>query len=299
MFKISTLLFIFLFSSCELLLKKEEAHSIFSSQLLKSFSFSSELTINKDLETKEVISRPVGTWLRLVRSEKFCLDYKVPTKKVDGVLSISKCESLPVKKAISQIEGIRNFKFSLSNNFKSNKKIRNANYGLNLSYEFYGANKKINVLAFNLLRKDHFDAITYKKYESHAEYRWKKGLRISSDETISTRSTPWVGSGDNDYLHGKINFCYRVDSSCKEIQENICDECLNGWIEIVDFKCPGGSSKVCAPLECGDKGMPACPRGTHWKGVQLSDMCFNDSPAGYCKKGLKTICDENKILTCI
>lgn len=299
MFKINLLCTLIFIASCDFPMNKEEKSDVFRAYFLKSFSFVDSLIMNKSYSEKSVVSRPVGTWVRLVESKSRCLDYKIPTSKYDGVLSISKCEKLPVEKPIFKLEEIRNLKISLSDNIISSKEIRNANYGLNLSYEFLGKHRKLRVLTFNLKRIDHFSVDPFYKYDSHSTKRWKNGLRVKNNESLVLRDSSWEGSSKNDYLQKKINFCFRVDHECSIVKKNTCDSCLNGWVEVVDYNCDGESSKVCAPLECGAKGMPACSRGTHWKGIKLKDMCFNDSPAGYCQKGLKTICDENKILSCI
>ncbi|WP_127716472.1 hypothetical protein [Halobacteriovorax sp. HLS] len=304
MFKIKFLLILILLTSCHFTYTKSEKEVLFSSELIKQFSFEHIIDINKNYINKSSINRPVGTWVRLIETENICLDYRIASSTIDGELRLSeknqKCQDLPVGEYISDLSSIRNLKIDFKTDTVEGKKVRNANYGLTFSYDYIGEKKVYAIPMFNLKRSKYFDKVKYEKYDSYATHRWQKGLRINPEGRVKIRTSSWIGSSKNDYIHKKINFCHRVDSSCNEVIENTCDECLNNWIEVVDYNCPTGSSKICAPLSCGQRGMPACPRGTFWKGITtMVDLCFTDSPAGYCDEGLSTICDENKILTCI
>lgn len=306
MFKISFNISILLFFlvSCDFLYQEDEKREIFNASLIKSLSFENDINFNKSYLENVNVERPVGTWVRLIESESHCIDYRIPSKISKGELNISlkfeECEQMPVTKKYASLKNISDFKMNFTNNFINGKKVRNANFGVTISYKHFEENVQFKVLTFNLKRSTYFDKEIFKKYDSHAIIRWKKGLRVSGSSQKNLRSSPWPGSSKNDYLHRKINFCYRVDNRCEVTLKNHCNECLNGWISVVDVNCSNsGGSKICAPLECGKRGMPACPRGSFWKGLEMSDLCFNDSKAGYCESGLKTICDENKILTCI
>jgi hypothetical protein len=298
---LTILLFI---SSCEFLYKESERKNLFIGHLKNSLSFEHEVEINENYFSKGLVDRPVGTWVRLVETEGRCVDYKIPSRVSEGELVISskelKCDEMPVQNKIASLKNVSKLDLKFTTNIIKGKKIRNGNFGYSFSFKYLNEDVVVKVLAFNLIRSDYFDKVKFEKYDSHSTYRWQKGLRVHKEDRSRLRSAPWKGSTKNDFLHGKINFCYRVDNQCNVTLENHCNDCLNGWVDVVDVNCNNsGGSKVCAPLKCGKRGMPACPRGSFWKGIQMTDLCFNDSDAGYCEKGLKTICDENKILTCI
>ena len=293
-----------LFVSCDFLYKEHEKREMFKGELLKELSFEHNFKLNKSYLGKDEITRPVGTWVRLIETEGGCIDYKIPSKLSVGELVISskvlKCQDMPVSIKKSYLKNISNLKIKLTNDTIRGKKIRNENFGFSISYKHFKKDISFKIRTFNINRNNYFEKKKFKKYDSHSTHRWKDGLRVLNSSRLKTRSTPWPAPSKDDIINNKINFCYRVDNQCNVILKNHCNECLNGWVDVVDFNClNSGGSRACAPLVCGTRGMPACPRGSFWKGLEMTDLCFSDSDAGYCEKGLKTICDENKILTCI
>lgn len=308
MFKIKLifLLLITLLTSCEKFFTDEEHSIVFEKSLISSLSFDSDFKFNSKFPLNKTILRPVGVWQRLLETKNYCLDYRLPSKKKSGVLSLSKvnseglCLPLPVDTSLVRLKEVSDFKIVLLNDHLNGKKIRNGVYGIELFFKYKKDQRNIKISLINLKREVFSKKNEFSKYESSGTKMKRKGLRVSREGEIRLRSMPWLKSvSSNESSKGSLNFCERIDSSCETIGKSTCNECEGGWLPVVDFNCPNGGSKVCAPMECGKKGMPACVRGTRWKGVEMHDLCFDDSPAGFCEGELKTICDDNKILVCI
>jgi len=304
--KFTLLIFLIFVSSCKRFFTDDELVTVFEGTLISSLSFESKFLLNPKFPANKDISRPIGVWQRLITTDNFCVDYRIPSKKKKGILSLAKtnsfgvCPTLPVITPVVILENISEFKMSLSNDFISGKKIRNGTYGFKFNYKYKSEPKSLSISLMNMERQTFPEKENYKKYESFGSKRWKKGLRVTRSSQRKLRTKLWPsGIEHNDDSKAPLIFCERVDNSCKTIETNTCSECLKGWLPVVDFNCPNGGSKVCAPLPCGRKGMPACPRGTRWKGVEMHDLCFDESPAGFCVGELKTMCDENKVLICI
>jgi hypothetical protein len=88
--------------------------------------------------------------------------------------------------------------------------------------------------------------------------------------------------------------CYEVDANCKVVKNN-CDQCPNGFFEIIDSNCPGGGTRYCGSQLCGVKGDYACYRGKRYSGYTL-DYCVNDSPVGFCNKLYRIRCLGKKLI---
>lgn len=95
------------------------------------------------------------------------------------------------------------------------------------------------------------------------------------------------------------DLCHGVNSNCQDVVGYRCENCPEGFYEVVDFNCPQGGSKYCGVDNCGKKNEPACPRGYKILGSKLKSLCFDGSPAGLCGPGLETFCNEDNILICI
>ncbi|OUR93493.1 hypothetical protein A9Q84_18645 [Halobacteriovorax marinus] len=299
------LIFILIFTtSCKQLFTDDELGLVFEKTLISSLSYESTFKINAAFPLGKTISRPVGVWQRLLETDNYCMDYRIPSKKKTGIITLVKkeansiCPALPIYEPFLSLDNISDFNFKLLNNFISGKKIRKATYGMSLTFLYKNEKRKIEITLVNMNRKIFKENHDFLKYQSFGTKYWKKGLRISRVKNRKIRTNPWLVQSLKKDSSGELNFCERVDRTCKVIGKNSCYECLAGWIPVVDFNCPNGGSKVCAPIDCGKKGMPACPRGTKWKGVEMLELCFDNSPAGFCEGELKTMCDDNKVLIC-
>lgn len=245
-------------------------------ELDKNLSFQNEIVMNSNYvstKTGNIIKHPPGTWLELLRTKEICLFYKTPFKDKKGILKIAsnqlgKCDE--IAKSNFEFEKIEELEVSF------NKETSN------LEFKFKIENKELikNISLLNFKRVTKF-----KKYSSNVPSLKYNNVTLNE---ITTNAT----------LEDK-QLCHGVNSNCNSVVENTCDNCPNGFHEVVDYNCPQGGSKYCGHIDCGQKNMPACPRGYEILETKLTSLCFDGSPAGYCAPGLKTFCNEEKILVCL
>jgi hypothetical protein len=250
-----------------LTLFSEQDTSIFELKLLESFSSMDSITqIYPELEKKTVVARPPNTILDLFSYQAggqiFCLTYRTPYTDIQGELTLwrGKCDDKLLKEA--EIKEIKELEIQY--------KVDEKKLSMHLEMR-KGSAHQIDVTNRNRI---YFGQFTPAKRES-------------------------MGTNpDLKYKDGEATFCHRMNENCQEVISNQCDRCAYGWYEVVDYSCPGvGGSKICGPSRCGERGEPACVRGLQ-HGVPPFDICSEGSNAGFCQKGLETICDENKILIC-
>jgi hypothetical protein len=48
--------------------------------------------------------------------------------------------------------------------------------------------------------------------------------------------------------------------------------------------------------KCGRAGFPACIRGYVASKLDPNAFCINDSPVGFCQKGLRVVCLNNQLM---
>lgn len=90
--------------------------------------------------------------------------------------------------------------------------------------------------------------------------------------------------------------CYKVKDGC-EVEENICNKCKNKiYTPVVGSNCRSSYNKICGDLSCGGLYENACIRGFNASKLKYH-YCFNDSPVGYCRDGLRVVC-KDFILKC-
>ncbi len=288
-------------SSCNFLYKDEERIQSFDNILKVKLTFENNFNGNSKFINGKVIERPAGSWQRLLTTENFCLNYKIPLSKKNGVLQLvstlkdGSCPTLPTKKEVISIEGISNLKVKFSTDHIQGKPVRNGIFGISLSYKYNTKLRKLDITLPNKKRSQSYIKSQLVKYSSSGTYRLDKGVRITKDSMKRLRTSLWYGEWESK----EITFCERKNNQCEIIGNSNCDECLYGWDYLVDYNCSGGGSKACSPVECGQKGKPACVRGILWSGRDMRELCFDDSPAGFCQDDLRTICGEDGVLICI
>jgi hypothetical protein len=103
-------------------------------------------------------------------------------------------------------------------------------------------------------------------------------LRIT-DESFENESNKYLGRLSDRFSRGSSIRCEQVSKDCRTIGENRCDECRYGWYQVVDYQCAQGGSKFCGQNHCGEKGEPACPRGSKVVSVEEAGICQNDLTA--------------------
>ena len=92
--------------------------------------------------------------------------------------------------------------------------------------------------------------------------------------------------------------CQKVDDQCQVIGKSTCAQCRYGYFPVVGNKfCPETGTYACGPNFCGEANWPACWRGFVANEEEANDHCFDESKAGYCHHGLRTMCRDG-ILYC-
>lgn len=282
---------LFLSLSCQ---KKESVSfdlaSFNSLHLSETLRFQDMRKINK-----EAYVHPKNTWLTIFRTEigdkRFCLNYKTPYEK-KGVLELRQsdgaCDHYKGE-LVSRLEKIN----QLVVYFK-NEEQRVHGIGIIPPFElvlsFY-ENDKQRLIKIPMMQIE--DKRILSRYSLGLKEKRIRGLSFRKN----TRSEIFKMSGL--YSEKKAIICHKVNKKCQDETPNECSKCPYGSYEVVDFNCKQGGSKYCAPSFCGTRGEPACARGFEFTGTKRKDLCFSGSPAGYCQPGLKTYCDENKILVCL
>jgi hypothetical protein len=219
------------------------------------------------LSTKEIeveagdLNWPPYIWKRVLKTEEHCLWYRTPHDEEPGILRL-------VRSTICDSES---YELEYLVELRDITELR-INRRMSLRFEF--TYKRDHRLSF---------AVSTLNLQEH-----DRALEIHSGPPLpQTR----ISSGA---------FCRRVNEECEIVIEDQCQLCEQGWIQIIDYHCPLGGSRLCATDHCGARGEPACPRGTrHLIGEIPQTLCFENSDAGFCEIGLTTSCDERGILICL
>lgn len=275
-------LFIFLFlimSSCQ----KDFSIGLKSrnDKLQGLLNYAHDIKFNQNLINKGVVESPPNTWVSLISFQNLkkyhCLFYKIPYGDKKGILKVvssefKKCNAFD--KGENLVEEITGFYFNFSMEESSSEKG-------SLVVGFQGEEKEELVIPL-------FNNTTERKPRQYSNQ-----LDMSFVDDVAIGNAPKVKKIKSGSL------CHGVNRECMDIVANKCDLCEEGAYEVVDFNCPQGGSKYCGTNKCGEKNMPACPRGYKVLETKLSSLCFDGSPAGFCKPGLHTFCNEDNILICL
>ncbi|PIK13961.1 hypothetical protein [Halobacteriovorax sp. JY17] len=290
--------------SCDRLYKSNELISQFENHLKLAFTLESGFSENSSFTTGNIIERPAGSWQNLISSDHYCLNYKIPVTNKEGILQIVEklseqdCPSLPTSNELISVEGIKKLKVKFSTDHIQGKSVRNGVYGITMSYLFKEKERIVNITLPNKLRSKDYIRANLAKYSSSGTYRQSKGVRITQANRQTLMTSLWFGDWDLKERE-EIDFCEKKNDRCEITGSSNCGDCLYGWEYLVDYNCVGGGSKACSPVKCGEKGRPACPRGVLWSGKDIQELCFDDSPAGFCQDDLQVICGEDGVLICI
>ena len=266
--------------------------------------------------TDMAIDRPVLTWrailgLKLIAEDAsyykyHCLFYRVPHKNKKGILKVveteEKCTDPVGKSVFSQLRGVEDLKiffYDTKQRLKNGKILGPLTLYLHMKHE-----KEIKWQQFPFVnlkkgrdKKRYRSSVVKRKYPGlilwparEGQIDFKKRL-----EMVDFKRTH-LGNIDDDYAKGEAVVCHRIDDNCNTIGTMDCDLCRYGHFEVAGSRCPQTNIKICGINRCGTRGWPACPRG---KIAIKSKGCVNGSRAGFCEPGLRTFCDENKILVCL
>lgn len=291
--KILSLLILFLLSFQQTVAKEASSFSdVLFNRIYLASKFVTELT---DSLNHSAIVKPPNTWVTLARFEvgdkKYCLTYKVPYDNL-GTIELRQSGG-----ACDHFNGMLIHKLTdVQDVMIFFKEVENRHIALGSGdaftfYLLYEKDKQKMRIEVPLLEIK--GAREFKRYSNVARSSFLRGASFRKDPRTIFKDI----SGK--YVDEKSVLCHKVSKGCVDTGPNECDKCPNGWYEVVDYNCKQGGTKFCAPSYCGDKGEPACLRGFEFTGTDRDDLCIADSPAGYCRPGLKTYCDENKILVCL
>lgn len=305
--KVLILLF-FLFVSCQ----RNEGRQKLEASLLTNIPFSLWLegvypNVNKDKE----ITSPPNTWVRVFQStllnengekENHCIFYKVPGKNA-GVLryvqSLGSCLENYGSGVIADWDQIISLKvWRPAFERKIFKKVLKPGH-----FYFTGKDKEgdffIEIPLYNLKLKRKLE-----RHSSTATPNMLESIFISKKQNPkSTKShSKLLGEFEDNYRDKTSIVCQEFSKDCKETIPFKCNECKFGWYSAVGIStCGGQFTRFCGVNRCGQRGMPACPRGmdsAKRMGLDNVMLCYDGSPMGYCEVGLKTVCD-GKILVCL
>lgn len=205
-----------------------------------------------------------------VTVKNHCVYYQVPFKEIPGILSVEEmragtnCSETATGQSWLEIDGVKNFKATLEN-FK-------------LHFDFEKSGKKFSWV---FLLPNLEGGLIHEKIEPIKEKKWKTGLSFLriNDETFLNQNNKYLGKLSDRMSTGTAIRCQQMDKNCNQVGENRCDDCRYGWYQVVDFNCPQGGSKFCGQNHCGEKGEPACPRGTKVIGQDEEGICQSDLTA--------------------
>ncbi len=301
--KVSFLLILLLVvSSCS----KDTETRLFKAGLFNSLISTSKLDIIEAdlLNTNTAIKRPPFAWKPLFvatvedkrGASPLCFFYRTPHRDLLGELRLVPLKNLKECRAVVDPAG----EFALASLsdiselklFKGGRDLSDEEIALEFLY--HGEKIRIQIPFYNLQQKKAF-----KRFSSAAKKSLLTGVRIKTDialtdsEIISSKSLLPIAKD-------APTICHRVDSECKEVSPNICNRCQYGWFPGASgVSCKGGGTKYCRPNTCGEKGMPACPRGLNHRTYKSEDVCMPDSPNAFCRDGLRVVCNERKELICL
>lgn len=199
-----------------------------------------------------------------------CVYYQVPYKQMPGKLSVeelkanSSCAETATGDSWLEVDNIKNLKVTLEN-FK-------------LHFDFENSGKKIS---WSFLLPNLEGPLVHEKFEPVKEKKWRSGLSLlrTNADTFVNQNNKYLGKISDRMSRGTAIRCQQIDKNCNQVGEDRCDECRYGWYQVVDYNCPQGGSRFCGQNHCGEKGEPACPRGTKVVGGDDAGICQNDLTA--------------------
>ncbi|MCO4793172.1 MAG: hypothetical protein KC493_05650 [Bacteriovoracaceae bacterium] len=304
--KMTLILFCLMFlSSC----LQEKEKIIFEREVLNSLPFSSQLLklspkVNRDSE----ILRPPNTWINLVETISLnengenvfhCLFYKV-TGKEEGVIRYithnQSCFENYQDGSLTDLKKVTEFKFWIPVfDKKIFGKLLKRGY-LYLIGKRDGTSFSIEIPLFNIGLKSN-----WKRFSNNLSDNIFKGVFVSKSlKPSSRRANQTLGKIADNYRDKKIEVCHEFARDCTETMSFRCDKCRYGWYSAIGVStCPGQYIRFCGVNRCGERGQPACPRGIESARKMEIDnamLCYDGSPLGFCRRGLKTVCDGRTLI---
>ncbi|MBL7663643.1 MAG: hypothetical protein JNM93_00805 [Bacteriovoracaceae bacterium] len=254
-----------------------------------------QFEITNELAKKnETITEPKNIWLPILKykniaQQEFCLLYKTPFKGEDeksiGELALTrvtgKCEFTSVKNSLVHISNIHYLKVTM----KAPTIIFDYEAGLDKTRP-----EKLSV-TFNRLQPN-YTGYKNKKLADGFFPAALEGVILLPEPLKFVRAKPME-------ITSKINldkaeFCEKYNTACGAIISQ-CETC-EGFTEVVGGDCWGKYDKICSRFECGQKGLPACPKQAQMTNKTLR-KCSELKQLGTCSNGAAPEC-EGGYLVC-
>jgi hypothetical protein len=225
-------------------------------RLSKSFKTNKDF-VGKDGEVKGVPSSWVNILeINSIGSQKWCLNYRIPFKHKLGILRLSNA-----KKCLNSVMEKTPFEIDKVKSIK------------------VSAIKELVRLKLN-----------DKRYQF---FRMTIGKLVSfNDRKVRTKNVigPKFLNDSKDIL-----ICHDFDKNCNERVSNKCNQCQYGYFSGAASECAGKAAKYCGISRCGERNMPACPRGNVHTDIVALTGCQNGSLSGFCQGGLIIVCENGQL----
>ncbi|MDA9793045.1 hypothetical protein N9B72_00530 [Bacteriovoracaceae bacterium] len=214
-----------------------------------------------DIKINENISGAKSSWINIAKlkefnKEQWCLNYKVPFNSTNGELKL-------VKHDICTESYFTKTEFSI---------------------------KKIQTL--KVTRVEHgFNLILNNKTKDFTQI---PDVEILSNNGVSKSLVNTIGAS---FLvsHKDLLICHDFNRDCSERVKNKCKLCQYGWFSGAASMCHGATVKYCGVSRCGQRNMPACPRGEKHSDIVALQGCQNDSTSGFCEQDLIIVCENGQL----
>lgn len=232
------------------------------------------------------ILKPQGSWQPILEIEFLdrsfnkvsdCLFYRVPNDERRGELKIVanrsyvNCIDLIGEEGYTSLDGIINFGYETSKDLRAKSHLVLKVDTERLKYQF---------LNYENLHQE------YKLLDSSVDKSFLTGIQITSEVDYKIhRSELKIG-----------DICLDIDDDCNEKVKDQCDRCPYGNYHVIASKCKNKFRRYCGMDKCGRAGFPACIRGYVASKLDPNAFCINDSPVGFCQKGLRVVCLNNQLI---
>lgn len=303
-------LVIFIFCcSCMLFDKKDQdtVKEFEAEAFLRLYSaYNLTLYKKKYLNSGHIIDRPPLATVKLAKislvGEEVCLLYKVPhltdeTTEYGELLFVESIDDCSVNlssnnKRITNLKYIKNLKLYLKKQKLILKfKYKNEKYSISLDLSNIELGRYREIIGE--VGRD-----VHRRYSSGIKDLASSNSYILGPDFDISSSYKLLGKIEDRYSKKTLIRCHDVKDNCKVNGAFTCSQCKFGWFNAIASECKTKYVKFCGPRRCGEKGEPACIRGNIYRRSKNLSLCFDGSPAGFCQKGLKTTCNDEKVLIC-
>ncbi len=138
--------------------------------------------------------------------------------------------------------------------------------------------------------------------------RYRPGVQLGpllNNGKVLDAKALWHGST----LSKTESMCLVLDDQCQPKGPDVCHRCASFSLSANAFGCTSAFHRFCGIGKCGEREMPACPRGQHYLSTELdesgvpdkliSGVCSAGFKSGICRPGLQPFCNENGVQICL